>query len=242
MSGHSKWHQIHRQKGVTDSRRGALFTRLGKAIIIAARLGGGDPAANVRLRIAIEQARAANMPKNNIERAIKRGTGELVNGQIETVTYEGFGPGGSAWIIECLTDNRNRSNNELKKIFNDHNGNLGSVNSVNWLFDQVAITTTKQKINGEQELALIDVGASDIEQSDDAATVYSPIQQAKNVRDALTDLNIEIDEATIGYRAKEIKKVTPADHQTIQNLIADLEDDEDVINYYTNADSESEPS
>src|SRR3989338_6576729 len=122
MSGHSRWAQIHRQKGVADTKRGALFTRMGNAVTIAAKTGGGNPETNFRLRLAIDQAKAVNMPKDNIERAIKRGTGELAGGKIEEITYEGFGPGGIAVIVTCLTDNRNRTAAAMKHLFAEHGG------------------------------------------------------------------------------------------------------------------------
>src|SRR3989344_404513 len=148
MSGHSKWSQIHRQKGAADAKRGAIFTKLGKNISIAARLGGGDPATNFRLRLAVDQAKAANMPKDNIDRAIKRGTGEIAGGTIETIAYEGFGPEGSAFIIECLTDNRNRTAANIKHYLTKYGGSLGTPGSVSWQFEQKGIVRVKTVPNG----------------------------------------------------------------------------------------------
>ena len=234
MSGHSKWAQIHRQKGTADTKRGALFTKLGNAITIAARLGGGDSDANFRLRLAIDQAKAANLPKDNIERAIKRGTGELAGGIIEQITYEGFGPAGTAVIIECVSDNRNRTASAIKHIFTKYGGSLGSPGSVSWLFELKGTIRTK-KINEELELELIDAGATDIIPEEDGATVYSKPNDLKKVKDFLEQKGINVEHAEIEQVPKEKKILFPDQKDKMQKMFDELDENEDVNNYYTNA-------
>lgn len=234
MSGHSKWSQIHRQKGVTDTKRGAIFTRLGKNISIAAKLGGGDPTTNFRLRLAVDQAKAANMPKDNIDRAIKRGTGEIAGGTIETITYEGFGPEGSAFIIECLTDNRNRTAANIKHYLTKYGGSLGAPGSVGWQFEQKGVVRVKT-VPDDLELAIIDAGADDIRQEDGGTTVYTSPTALRAVKELLESNHIAVEYAETAQVPKEKKVVSAEAHGTIEKLCADFENDEDVNNYYTNA-------
>src|SRR5512136_91753 len=160
MSGHSKWAQIKRKKGVADVKKGAMFTRLGREIALAAREGGGDPNANFALRLAVDKARSSNMPKENIERAIKRGTGELnEGGQLEDIMYEGYGPGGSALLVQVLTDNRNRAASEVRHMFTHGGGNLAASNAVAWMFEKRGVITIENVKNADElELELIDAG------------------------------------------------------------------------------------
>ncbi|MDX9893623.1 MAG: YebC/PmpR family DNA-binding transcriptional regulator [Patescibacteria group bacterium] len=235
MSGHSKWAQIHRQKGVADIKRGAVFTKLGKAVTIAAKLGGGDPESNFRLRLAIDQAKAANMPKDNIERAIKRGTGELDDGKkIEAVTYEGFGPEATAFIIEALTDNRNRTSAAIKHILNKYGGGLGGPNSVSWMFEPRGIIKIN-KIDETLELELIDRGVEDIVKESDGITLQTQTDNLKKIKDYLENKNITIEYAENELVAKDQKTLNPEQQEKIQKLFEELEDNEDVNNYYTNA-------
>jgi len=234
MSGHSKWAQIHRQKGTADTKRGALFTKLGNAISIASRSGGSDPEANFKLRLAIDQAKAANLPKDNIERAIKRGTGELGGEKIEQITYEGFGPAGTAFIIEGVTDNRNRTSSIVKHILTKYGGSLGGPSSVSWLFEQKGVIRIKN-IDENLELELIDAGAKDIEIDDDGTTIYTAPLDLKKIKDLLDKKGINIDYAEIEQVAKEKKIMTGGQKETIEKLFAELEDNEDINNYYTNA-------
>jgi YebC/PmpR family DNA-binding regulatory protein len=234
MSGHSKWATTKRQKGAADAKRGAIFTKLAKAITVAAKLGGGDAETNFRLRLAMDKAKSANMPKDNIERAVKRGTGELTGGIIESVSYEGFGPGGSAFIIEALTDNRNRTSAAVKHILTKYGGSLGSPNSVMRLFDQKGIIRIKQ-IDDNLELELIDAGCQDIVREDEGVTIYTVPADLKKIKDFLENKKIEVEYAEIELVAKEKKQVSTDEDEKIQKLMADLEDDEDVNNYYTNA-------
>ncbi|MBI5221828.1 MAG: YebC/PmpR family DNA-binding transcriptional regulator [Candidatus Magasanikbacteria bacterium] len=232
MSGHSKWAQIHRQKGAADTKRGALFTKLGNAITIAAKSGGGNPEANFKLRLAIDQAKAANMPKDNIERAIIRGTGEIAGGRIEEVEYEGFGPEGTAFIIECLTDNRNRTSSAIKHILTKYGGSLAGPNSVKWLFSQKAAIHVG-KISEELELELIDAGAQDISKDMEGSTIYAQPNDLKKIKDFLEGKNIAVEYAEIEWVPNTNKNVT--DIKAFEKIYAELEENEDVNNYYSNA-------
>lgn len=234
MSGHSKWAQIHRQKGATDAKKGALFTKLGNAISVAAKTAGGNPETNFKLRLAIDQAKAANMPKENIERSIKRGTGELAGRNLEAVTYEGFGPEGTAFIIECLTDNRNRTSSAIKHILTRCGGSLGGPNSVAWLFKQNGIIRLKE-IGEELELELIDAGAQDIQREKDLVVIYTSPNDLKKIKEFLEQKGVKIEYAEIEQVAKEKKLVAEDQKEKIEKLFAELDDNEDINNYYTNA-------
>jgi len=235
MSGHSKWSQIHRQKGVADTKRGAIFTKLGKAIVIAAKNGGGDPEMNFKLRLAVDQAKQANMPKDNIDRAIKKGTGELGGGIIEEISYEGFGPNGTAFIIECLTDNRNRTSAAVKHLLTKHGGRLGGPNAVSWMFEHKGIIRI-EKINDELELEIIDAGAQDVIKDEEGVSIYCQPQNLQKIKEFLEQKNINIDYAEVEQIAKEKKEISQEDAEKIQRLLDELEENEDVNNYYTNAD------
>ncbi len=238
MSGHSKWAQIKRQKGAADLKRGAVFSKLANAITMAVHDGGKDPAMNVRLRLTIEKARAANMPKDNIERAIKRGAGEIAGKHIERITYEGYGPEGVAVVAEALTDNRNRTTAELRQLFSEYGGNLASANSVLWLFERQGLLEVKPNGNREAlELAAIDAGALDIEQHDGTLVVATPPPRLDAVREILTAKGGKVQSAAIALVPKAT--VTPASHdarEKIQKLLNALEEVQDVTNIATNAD------
>src|SRR3989344_3388801 len=219
MSGHSKWAQIHRQKGAVDAKRGALFTKLGKNISIAAKLGGGDPAANFRLRLAIDQAKTANMPKDNIERAIKRGTGEIAGGTIESIAYEGFGPEGSTLIIECLTDSRNRTASNIKHYLAKYGGSLGAPGSVGWQFEQKGVIRVKAVPDG-LELAVIDAGADDIVSEGGGTTIYTAPAALRGVKELLENSGIAVEYAEVAHVPKEKKMVSTEAQATIEKLCA----------------------
>jgi len=238
MSGHSKWSTIKRQKAATDAKRGAIFTKLGNLITVAAREKGGDPATNFSLRMAIEKAKAANMPKDNIERAIKRGTGELAGGQIEELLYEGFGPAKSQFIVKCLTDNKNRSAANIRHIFTKYGGSLGSVM---WNFEQkgvIRIMNEELKMknlnNEEFELGLIDAGADDILKEEEGITIYTKIEDLQKVKKFLEEKNIKTESAEIEYVAKEEIQLNGDDKEKTEKFIEELEDCEDVSDHYTN--------
>jgi len=234
MSGHSKWAQIHRQKGTADAKRGALFTKLGKSITIAAKIGGSDPDMNFKLRLAIDQAKSANMPKENIERAIKKGAGELDDGKkIESINYEGFGPDGIALIIETLTDNRNRSSSSLKHILSKYGGGLGGPNSVSWMFSQKGIIRIKD-IDENLELELIDAGATDIKREDNGISVYTQPSDLQKIKNLLEKKGTNIEYAEVEQIANDPKEVSADTQQKLEKVFEELDNDEDVNNYYTN--------
>lgn len=239
MSGHSKWANIKRTKGAADAKRAPLFTKLTKSVTVAAREKGGDPDANFSLRLAIEKAKAANMPKETIERAIKRGTGEIKGEIIEELTYEGFGPGGTTLIIKCLSDNKNRTASQIKHILTSYGGSLGSPNSVMWQFEQKGIIRIdKEKLSGKNlddlELEIIDLGAQDIDKEEDSWVIYTKIEELQKVSNKLKEIGLETDYAEIEYTPKE--KISFAQELIGKNqkLFEALDDEEDVDNYYTN--------
>ncbi len=233
MSGHSKWATIKRAKAVTDARRGAVFTKLGNLITIAAREKGGDPDVNFSLRMAIDKAKQTNMPKDNIERAIKRGAGELGGGQIEELIYEGFGPANSQFIVKCLTDNKNRSAANVRHIFTKGGGSLGAVA---WNFEKkgvVRIADCRLPI-ADFELELIDVGADDIKKEEEGITIYTKVEDLQPVKKFLDEKEIKTESAEIEYVAKEEVGVDEADKERIEKFVEELENCEDMSDYYTN--------
>lgn len=241
MSGHSKWHQIRRQKGVNDSRRGQLFTRLGREIIVAVREGGGgDPEANFRLRMAITRAREANMPMENIDRSIKRALGGGEGAQLDELTYEGYAPGGAAVMVQVMTDNRNRTAAEIRNVFNRNGGNLGENGCVDWIFEQKGIIEVPLDGRDADELTLeaADAGAEDVEPvgpDDEVLTIYTDPAQMDPVRVALEAKKFPVTKAEVTLIPKT--KIELADKEAMQalRLIDKLEELDDVQNVYTNA-------
>ena len=239
MSGHSKWHTIAKKKGAADSARASQFTKVSKLITVAARDGGGDPAFNFQLRVAVDQAKMVNMPKENIDRAIKRGTGEDGAGTIVEIMYEGFAPGGSALLIKSLTDNRNRSITEIRTAITKNGGVMGNSGSVMWMFDKKGVVTiadaTIVKDRDTFELAVIDVGADDITEEDGVLQVISAPELLKKVVDAIEPLGIKIDGAELEYRAKELVAIENKETQDqFDKLMEILDELEDVDTVYTN--------
>lgn len=234
MSGHSKWSKIHRQKGVADSKRGAIFTKLGKAITVAAKTGGGDPGMNFKLQLAIDQAKASNMPKDNIDRAIKRGTGEIEGGKIEEITYEGFGPDGVAFIVECLTDNRNRTSSDLKHLFTKHGGSLGGPGSVSWMFEPKGVIHS-QAINEDLELELIDAGVTDIIKEEDGSTILTSSAELKKIKELLEKKGLTVAYAENEMVAKTKKELNDNTKNKLEKIFQDLDDNEDANNFYCDA-------
>ena len=240
MSGHSKWATTKRQKAVVDAKRGTIFTKYGNLITVAARKGG-DPATNFSLRMAIEKARDANMPKKNIERAIKRGAGELDGAQIEELIYKGFGPVKSQFIVKCLTDNKNRTAAEIRHLFADGDGSLGSVL---WNFEQkgvilIAAEELKNKnlINNDGfELKLIDAGAQDFIKDDAGATILTKPEDLQKVKQFLETKNIKTESAEIEYVAKDRSRPADEEKAKVQKFIENLDNNEYVTDYYTNVD------
>jgi YebC/PmpR family DNA-binding regulatory protein len=240
MSGHSKWASIKRQKGLTDAKRGAVFTKLANVITVAAREKGGDPEMNFSLRIAIEKAKSANMPKENIERAIKRGTGEGGGAAIEELIYEAIGPGNSQFIVKCLTDNKNRSASTVRHIFTKHGGAFGAVM---WNFERKGVIRIAGSEMGTAgggqefdnfELELIDVGADDIEKEDEGITIYSSIENIQKLKTFLEEKKIPTESAEIEFVAKDNITLNDSDKEKVEKIINDLEENEDVNDYYSN--------
>lgn len=237
MSGHSKWETTKRAKGVKDAKRAAVFTKLAKIIVIAARDKGGDIDSNFSLRLAVDKAKAANMPKDNIEKAIKRGTGELEGGQIEELIYEGIGPANSQFVLRVLTDNKNRSAASIRHLFSKVGGSLGSVM---WNFEiKGVVMILKESLpeggfNDDLELELIDIGVEDIKKEEEGITIYSEVNDLSKIKTFFEEKNIEIESAEIEYVAKEELEPKEEDVARIENFIESLEDDEDVSEYYTN--------
>lgn len=238
MSGHSKWAQIKRQKGAADQKRGTLFTKLAHRVTLAARAGGGDPDMNPQLRLAMEKAREANMPKDNVERAIKRGTGELEGVQIEEVLYEGFGPEGAALLVEAVTDSKNRTSADMRNTFADYGGSLGGSNSVQWMFEKkgvIRIAAESSKNQEETELMLIEAGADDIKTEAEGITVYTKSEDFQEMKNALEKQNIHALSAELEFVPKETLTISdPATRQKCQDLLQALEDLEDTVAVHTN--------
>jgi len=240
MAGHSKWAQIKHKKAVKDVRRGKLFTKLIKEIVVAARLGGGDINANPRLRLAVERAKANNMPKENIERAIKKGTGELEGERYEDAIYEGYGPGGVAILVEATTDNKNRTTSEIRSIFNKNGGALGEAGSVKWMFSKKGVITIKEKASiSEDELLEIalESGAEDVVSDEDGYAIITSPEELQNVEMALKNFGINYDTAEVSLIPQSYVKLN--DEKKIEQclrLIEKLEEHDDVQNVATNMD------
>lgn len=243
MSGHSKWAQIRRSKGVNDARRGQLFTRLGREIVVAVREGGsGDPDANFRLRMAVQRARDANMPLDNIERTIKRGLGGTEGANLEEITYEGYGPAGTALLVQTLTENRNRTVAEVRNAFNRNGGNMGENGCVDWLFEAKGVIEVALEGHDPDELSLevLDMGADDVEPArpdDETLIVYTDPTELDKVRQALEEKHYKVlkAESTMVPKTKVDLSDEKVAHQVIR-LIDKLEDLDDVQNVYSNAD------
>jgi len=238
MSGHSKWHSIKHQKGVTDARRGQLFTKLTREIIIAAREGGGNADMNFRLRLAIQKARDNNMPMDNIDRAIKKGTGEIEGGSLTELTLEGYGPSGTAILVTALSDNRNRTIQDVRSTFTRHGSSLGESGCVSWIFDSRGIITFKAKNVDADELALtaIDAGAEDIKVEDDYVEVYTTPETLESVRKALEAQEIEIESSEVSMVPKTMVELDEKAATQALKLMEKLEENDDVQNVYSNAD------
>lgn len=238
MSGHSKWHTIKHKKGALDAKRGKVFTKLIREMTIAARLGGGDPDSNPRLRTVLDKAKAANMPADNITRAIKKGTGELEGTSYEDLTLEGYGPGGVAILVEGTTDNRNRTVSEIRHLFGKHGGNLGGAGSVAYMFKPkgvISIAADKTTEDKLMEIAL-DAGADDIVTEDAGFTVYTTPQAFEPVREAIKKAGIEPDEAELKKLADNTIALEGAKAQQLLKLVDALDDQDDVSNVWDNSD------
>lgn len=242
MAGHSKWKQIKRKKAVTDARRGAAFTKLIREITIAAREGGGDPAGNARLRAAVDAAKAQNMPAENIERAIKKGTGELEGVTYEEVTYEGYGPGGVAILVEAATDNANRTVADVRHVFSRHGGNLGSANSVAWMFDRQGQVVVEGHDVEEDRLleAALEAGATDLTRDGDQFVVTTEATDLQGVQDGLHERSFPVASAEIALVPKSTVRVDGRDAERVLRLLEALDELDDVQRVHSNFDIDAE--
>ncbi len=240
MSGHSKWSTIKRKKAKSDQERGKIFTKLMREITVAARLGGGEEEANPRLRTAIEAAKAASMPNTNIDKAIKKGTGELPGVSYEEMVFEGYGPGGVAIMVEATTDNKNRTVSEVRHIFERHNGNLGENGSVAWVFQQKGvIAVPKNNLQEDDLLAVVlDAGAEDIQTEEDTFEVISAVEDLEGVKQALKENQIEYTEAELTRVPQSTVKMDGKSGQQVLRLMDELEECDDVQRVFSNFDIE----
>ena len=238
MSGHSKWATIKRKKGALDAKRGKIFTKLIKEVTVAARLGGGDPNGNPRLRKAITDARGQAMPADTIKRAIQRGTGELEGSNYDEVIYEGTGPGGTLFLAEAMTDNKNRTVAEIRKVFEKHNGQMGAGGSAQWAFDRKGIILIAKEGATEDQLMEIAVGAGADDYSDQGEEwqVLTPVSAIEAVVKALEDAKIAVKSSNAGYVPKNKKPVTGRDAEVCLDLAEALDDHDDIQNVYADFD------
>ncbi|MCY3776355.1 MAG: YebC/PmpR family DNA-binding transcriptional regulator [Candidatus Aminicenantes bacterium] len=238
MSGHSKWHSIRHKKAIVDAKRGKMFSKMIREITVAARTGGGDPDANPRLRTAIQTAKAANMPHDNIERAVMKGTGELPGQNFDSVTYEGYGPGGVAVLIETLTDNRNRTVAEIRHIFSKNGGSLGETGSVLWMFEKRGYIGVPSASVSEETLleVVLDAGADDLQTEGDTLAVYTPFENFEQVRQELEASNIPTESSQITMLPQNSLRMEGKMAGKMLKLMDALEDHDDVQHVYANFD------
>ncbi len=238
MSGHSKWSTIKHKKAAKDAKRGKLFTKFIKEITVAARMGGGDAATNPRLRAAVQTARDNSMPNENIERAIKKGTGELEGVSYEEVSYEGYGPGGAAFLVQTLTDNRNRTVSDIRRLFNKHGGSLGETGCVAWMFDSKGlIVVSREAVEEEALLGLaLEAGAEDVTESDDVFEIITRPEDFAAVRGSLEDGKVPVASAEVAMIPKNTTKLGEKEAEQTLSLTEDLEDHDDVQSVAANFD------
>jgi YebC/PmpR family DNA-binding regulatory protein len=234
MSGHSKWSTIKHKKAATDAKRGKIFTRLAKEVTIAAREGGSDTTMNVRLRLAVDKAKAANMPKDNIERAIKRGTGELEGGELDEVVYEAYAPHGVGLLVETVTDNRNRAVAEIRHVLNKHGGSMAEVGAVAWQFTRKGYINVVGRFDSD-ELFMVaaEAGADDVQFSEESAEIYTSLDNFQTVRGALMEGELEIEEASVVYHPNNPLELEPQQAVQIMNVVEMLEDLDDTQAVYS---------
>ncbi len=238
MSGHSKWASIRHKKGAVDAKRGKIFSKLIKEITVAARLGGGDPEGNPRLRVAIQAAKAQNMPKDNIARAIKKGTGELAGTSYEEYNYEAYGPGGVALMMNCLTDNRNRTIADIKHIFERHGGNLGEPGCVSWIFEKRGLVVfEKNSVEEEKLLDLaLEAGAEDIKESETQFEVLTDPADFESIKKVFDDEGMSYSLAEISMIPQNTVKLEGRDAERVLSLLEALEENDDISHVYANFD------
>ena len=239
MSGHSKWHSIRHKKGATDAKRGKIFSRINKELMVAARMGGGDPSANPRLRQAIASAKAENMPKDNIERAIKKGTGELEGVNYEEHVYEGYAPGGVALLIEVMTDNKNRAAADIRYVFNKRGGSLGEAGCVAWMFDKKGLIVFEQELVDEDKIleVALEAGADDVITTEDQYEVHTELASFESVKQAFDDQELQYTMAEITMMPQNTVQVDDeAQAAQVLKLMDAIEDADDVQKVYANFD------
>jgi len=241
MSGHNKWSTIKHKKGAADAKRGKIFTKIIKEISVAAKLGGGDPAANPRLRTAVDKAKAENMPKDNIERAIKKGAGGLEGVTYEEIIYEGYGPGGVAVLVEVMTDNRNRSVSDIRSIFSKNNGNMGEAGCVAWMFSKKGLITFDKNVDFDQLFeAAIEVGAEDVAEESEQYEVTTDPSSFIEVREALVEKGFKFANAEVTMIPQTLIELEGKPAESMLKLMDKLEDCDDVQNVYANFDISAE--
>lgn len=235
MSGHSKWAQIKRKKAITDAKKGKAFTRFARAITVTAKEGGGDPSGNIRLRLAIETARKANMPYENVERAIRKGTGEGSEQAVVSVTYEAFGPAHATFLIEAVTDNRNRTLGQIRELLGNHGGRLGEAGTVAWMFMRKGYVVFDAAARTDAlELVLIEAGAEDVEEQEGQMHVSCPPEALSAVQKVLADASLPLYEAEVHTEAKDPVVVSVEDRARVETLAELLEELDDVVSVTTN--------
>lgn len=241
-SGHSKWAGIKHRKGAVDAQRGKIFSKLNREITVAARLGGGNPESNSRLRMVLEKAKSYNMPAENIKRAIQRGIGELPGTVVEEVTYEGYGPSGVAILVEAMTDNKNRTTAEIRKIFSRCGGNLGESGCVSWMFSKKGCISIPKDEIGEDELLemVTEAGAEDLKLEDDVYEITTEPQDFEELKNTLLKNNVKLKFAEISMVPQSYIKVEPTVARSVLKLIETLEEDDDVQEVYSNFDIPNE--
>ncbi|MBP1752819.1 MAG: hypothetical protein H6Q57_1655 [Geobacteraceae bacterium] len=241
MSGHNKWSTIKHKKGAADAKRGKIFTKLIKEISVAAKMGGADPAANPRLRTAVDKAKAENMPKDNIERAIKKGAGELEGVTYEETTYEGYGPGGAAVLVEVMTDNRNRTVSDVRSIFSKCNGNMGESGCVSWMFDKKGFIVFSRETDFDKLFeAALEAGAEDVSDEGDQIEVITDPSAFIEVREALEKSGFKYESAEVTMIPQTMVKLEGKQAENMLKLMDRLEDNDDVQNVYANFDISQE--
>ena len=235
MSGHSHWKTIKFKKGAADAKKGQAFSKISRELTMAAREGGGDVTFNNKLRMVVEKARSFNMPADNIERSIKKGTGGLEGGALENVLFEGYGPGGIAIMIEGITDNKNRTFNEIRQILNQNGGKIVSEGGVKWMFDRKGEITVSTENKEEAELTAIEAGADDVVDNQDFLEVYTKPEDIDKVKKVLEEKNLKIESASIAWVAKESLAISEADKKACERLFEALDGSEDVQEIYSNS-------
>jgi len=236
MAGHSKWANIKHRKSAVDAKRGKIFTKIAKEITIASRLSGGDPGSNPRLRLAIQQARAVNMPNDNIKRAIQKGTGELEGQQLEEIMLEGYGPGGIAILIECVTDNRNRTVADVRSTLSRNGGSMADAGAVAWNFTRKTVISVAKEDHTEEDvlMAVLDAGADDVKTSEESFDVYAPVENFESVRSTLESAGFTITAANLQYVPNQTMELSGSDAASALKLLDLLDDVDDTQNLHTN--------